>query len=290
MFLRNVLQKIHSNEVVSEFEINIICKQMTKIAIQEPNIPFVSSPVCVLGDIHGQYSDLVQLLELVEKPGECTYVFLGDYVDRGPNSISVVLLLFCYKILYPKRVFMLRGNHEQRAINKIYGFYDETMKAYEDTHVWQMINEVFDFFSIAAVIDMKYFCVHGGISNRVTLNKLKRYDRSERTKDDDIANDLFWSDPFNKLGCLPNQRGSGVLFGVDIVKNFLMQNNLELIIRSHQLVHQGHKFDLHGLCLTIWSAPNYMNRIENPGIVLYIEPDKEINASSMHIYTRPLKK
>lgn len=93
----------------------------------------VQSPVKIFGDIHGQYSDLMRFFDLFGSPLDTfsgndadivnnNFLFLGDYVDRGHHSLETVCMLFSLKIKYPKRVYLLRGNHEELKINTVYGF------------------------------------------------------------------------------------------------------------------------------------------------------------------------
>jgi serine/threonine-protein phosphatase PP1 catalytic subunit len=78
----------------------------------------LSPPVKVVGDTHGQYTDLIRLFEMGGFPPTSNYLFLGDYVDRGKQSLETILLLFCYKIKYPENFFLLRGNHECANVTK----------------------------------------------------------------------------------------------------------------------------------------------------------------------------
>ena len=95
---------------------------------------------------------------------DSNYIFIGDFVDRGYNSVETFELLMCYKIKYPSHVTLLRGNHESRQITMTYGFLDEIVRKYGNSNPWNMINEVFDILPLGAIIEGKVLCVHGGLS------------------------------------------------------------------------------------------------------------------------------
>ena len=132
---------------MTESEIRGLCLKSREIFLSQPILLELEAPLkicgemiigiakllwgsslCVypyVGDIHGQYYDLLRLFEYGGFPPESNYLFLGDYVDRGKQSLETICLLLAYKIKYPENFFLLRGNHECASINRIYGFYDE---------------------------------------------------------------------------------------------------------------------------------------------------------------------
>lgn len=134
----------------------------------------------ICGDIHGQYYDLLRLFEYGGFPPEANYLFLGDYVDRGKQSLETICLLLAYKIKYPENFFVLRGNHECASINRIYGFYDECKRRY-NIKLWKTFTDCFNCLPIAAIIDEKIFTMHGGLSP--DLNSMEQIRRVMRPTD-----------------------------------------------------------------------------------------------------------
>lgn len=291
--MEELAAKLLNLELVSEDNVKKICEKVTEIFIREPNIQNKKPPVIVCGDIHGQFFDLVSLFRIDGSPARKQYIFLGDYVDRGKNSVECILLLFLFKIMHPENITLIRGNHEQAAINKVYGFYDEVMEKYGNVRVWRMINEVFNLMNIGCLVDGRVLCVHGGISPRaLSLNQIRRFDRMQPIPENSEFADIVWGDPYEGKGFQPSPRGSGYLYGNDVVMRFLELNGLTSIVRSHQLVIEGYKFHFpERNVVTVWSAPNYMGRCGNPASLLRINEDLDISDKDFCVFkATPQKK
>jgi serine/threonine-protein phosphatase 2A catalytic subunit len=149
------IEKLKKNELLTETEIKEICKLSTDILSKEKTILKVNTPITICGDIHGQFSDLLELFQISGSIPYVSYLFLGDYVDRGYKSIETISLLLCYKIRFPNRIFLTRGNHESRKITQVYGFYDECIRKYNGTSVWKYFTDVFDYIPLCALVDNK---------------------------------------------------------------------------------------------------------------------------------------
>ncbi|KAG9128628.1 hypothetical protein Leryth_017100 [Lithospermum erythrorhizon] len=189
---------------LSEAEIRSLCAASREIFLQQPNLLELEAPIKICGDIHGQYGDLLRLFEYGGFPPEANYLFLGDYVDRGKQSLETICLLLAYKIKYPENFFLLRGNHECASINRIYGFYDEYPS--RETKGWGM-----------------------------------------------------------------NDRGVSYTFGSDKVAEFLMQHDMDLVCRAHQVVEDGYEFFADRQLVTIFSAPNYCGEFDNAGAMMSVD-------------------
>ena len=165
---------------LTEEQALFILRKGTELLRAEPNLLEMDAPITVCGDVHGQYYDLMKLFEVGGDPAETRYLFLGDYVDRGKQSLETICLLLAYKIKYPENFFILRGNHECASINRIYGFYDECKRRY-NIKLWKTFTDCFNCLPIAAIIDEKIFTMHGGLSP--DLNSMEQIRRVMRPTD-----------------------------------------------------------------------------------------------------------
>lgn len=267
--LDRAIEQLRRCEYIRESEVKILCTKAKDILGDESNVQKVDAPVTVCGDIHGQFYDLVELFKV---GGECpvtNYLFMGDFVDRGFFSVETFLLLLALKARYPDRLTLIRGNHESRQITQVYGFYDECLRKYGSVNVWRYCTEVFDYLSLAALIEDRIFCVHGGLSPSVnTLDDIRGIFRKQEVPHDGAMCDLMWSDPEELEGWGLSPRGAGYLFGGDIVKQFNQTNGIDIIARAHQLVMEGYKWMFNSALVTVWSAPNYCYRCGNVAAIL----------------------
>lgn len=270
MDLDKWIEKVQRCEHLPEPDLKKLCNYVKSILIEESNVQPVASPVTVCGDIHGQFHDLLQLFKTGGEMPKTRYIFMGDFVDRGYNSLETFTYLMLLKARYPEHMILLRGNHESRQITQIYGFYDECQKKYGNANAWKYCCEVFDCLNVAAVIDGKILCVHGGLSPDVrTLDQIRTIDRRQEIPHEGPFCDLMWSDPENIETWAVSPRGAGWLFGSRVTSEFNHLNRLELICRAHQLVQEGYKYHFNDLNLvTVWSAPNYCYRCGNLASIL----------------------
>mmetsp|Transcript_49800 Transcript_49800/g.63800 ORF Transcript_49800/g.63800 Transcript_49800/m.63800 type:complete len:644 (+) Transcript_49800:104-2035(+) len=229
----------------------------------------------VCGDTHGQFYDLLNIFDINGTPSpENPYLFNGDFVDRGSFSLEVAMTLFAYKILYPNGLFMTRGNHESRTCNAMYGFEGEVNHKY-DNSVMTLFTEVFNQLPLAAVIDHKVIVVHGGLFDKdgVTLDDIRNIDRHCEPPVEGLMCDLLWADPKILPGRAPSKRGVSCMFGPDVTKRFLALNNLELLVRSHEVKPEGYEIQHDGKCVTLFSAPNYCDQMGNQGAFITFKKD-----------------
>ncbi|ETO14793.1 serine/threonine-protein phosphatase PP1 [Reticulomyxa filosa] len=295
---------------LSEKDITKICDMCRRIFLEQPILIELEAPIKIVGDIHGQYYDLLRLFEYGKFPPQANYLFLGDYVDRGKQSLETICLLLAYKYKYPENFFLLRGrvasffkkiikngkqllklrnygigrcialpspalkkrNHECASINRIYGFFDECKRRYT-IKLWKTFTDCFNCLPVAAVIDEKIFCMHGGLSPELkSMEQIRRLMRPTDVPDSGLLCDLLWSDPDKDVPEWgENDRGVSYTFGPSVVSKFLKKHDLDLIARAHQVVEDGYEFFSRRQLVTVFSAPNYCGEFDNAGAMMSVD-------------------
>ncbi|BET00003.1 serine threonine-protein phosphatase [Nesidiocoris tenuis] len=259
---------------LSESEIKGLCLKAREVIMNQPVLLELEAPLKIVGNLHGQFLDLLRILEYGQF--ETNFLFLGDYVDFGKQSIETVCLLLAYKVKIHDHFFLLRGHHEAANVNRSFGFYDECKKRY-NYKLWKAFNEVFNCLPVAAVVDEKIFCVHGGLSPELeSLDQIKKIMRPTDVPDHGLLRDLLWSDPDkDTVEWGGNDRGVAYTFGVEIITKFLQMNDFELICRSHDVVDAGYEFFGKRQLVTVFSAPNFMGEYDNAGAIMAVNSNLE---------------
>ncbi|CAF1417551.1 unnamed protein product [Rotaria sp. Silwood1] len=264
---QKILHKKYAYQIILQI-LSLLKSLPTLVEITVPD----KHKFTICGDIHGQYYDLLNIFKLNGLPSEeNSYLFNGDFVDRGSFSVECILTLFGFKLLYPNHFFLVRGNHEAIILNQMYGFEGE-VKAKYNIQMFQLCTEVFNYLPLAHCINKKILVMHGGLFSKddVTLKDIDAIDRVRQPPDVGLMSELLWSDPQPNNGRSESKRGLGIQFGPDVTERFLKLNNLEYIVRSHEVKQQGYDLAHNKKCITVFSAPNYCDTMRNKGAFLTI--------------------
>ncbi|XP_057782060.1 serine/threonine-protein phosphatase BSL2-like isoform X4 [Salvia miltiorrhiza] len=278
-------------------EIADLCDSAERIFASEPSVLQLKAPIKIFGDLHGQFGDLMRLFDEYGSPstaGDIAYIdylFLGDYVDRGQHSLETITLLLAMKVEHPHQIHLIRGNHEAADINALFGFRIECIERMGERDgiwAWHRINRLFNWLPLAALIEKKIICMHGGIGR--SINHVEQIESIQRPiameAGSIVLMDLLWSDPTENdsvEGLRPNARGPGlVTFGPDRVMEFCNNNDLQLIVRAHECVMDGFERFAQGHLITLFSATNYCGTANNAGAILVLGRDLVVVPKLIH--------
>lgn len=267
--------------VFSKSEIVNVCAESQNIFKKEQTQLDLTGNFIIVGDLHGHVFDLIKIFQKFGLPPNKNYIFLGDIVDRGNFSTSVVILILALKTKYPDCIYLLRGNHEFRSICSNSGFFDEIKKIYksedESNIIFDAFINVFNCLPLVACINNNYICVHGGIGPKFQkIEQLKNIVRPMNEIYGGIADEILWSDPSENVDLYrSSQRGIGYEFGHKAISNFLKENKYKLLIRAHQQIQNGFEYSLDNLVLTVFSASNYCGEFDNFCGIIIIDENSE---------------
>ncbi|CAF1049431.1 unnamed protein product [Rotaria sp. Silwood1] len=266
-----------------------------ELTAREPNLLEIGTPVTIVGDIHGQFFDMLKMFEKGGDVASNRYLFLGDYVDRGQFSVEVVLYLWAIKITYPDTFFLLRGNHECRNLTVYFTFKDECLLKLGDLFYEECMKS-FDCLPIAALVQGQLFCLHGCISPEIRyIREVTDINRIIEPPTKGPLCDILWADPTDgydnekleqKLEMYTHNGPRGCSYNVSYkaMCKFLDDNDLLCVIRAHQVQSAGckmykkHEKTLFPTLVTIFSAPNYCEVYKNRGAIL------RYDGSVMHVF------
>jgi diadenosine tetraphosphatase ApaH/serine/threonine PP2A family protein phosphatase len=259
-FVGDSVRRSHCPKFPIKDTILSVIKSAMEIFYKEGTLVRISGNFVLVGDLHGSLQDLLNIFYIFGLPPKTKYLFLGDYVDRGDFSVEVISYLLALKVCYPTCVYLIRGNHEFQHMNKVYGFYDEIIEKYNDESVWTAFNAVFSYLPLAVILNEKIFCVHGGLSPRIS--SIEDIESIQLPIVSYVGlpqvSDLVWSDPSDTSpGFVANDRGAGVIFGKSAIKSFLLSSNLSLLVRAHQSISTGVRGFAGALGVTIFSHSKY---------------------------------
>jgi len=244
-----------------------ICEYQTDSKVKD-------SHITVCGDIHGQFYDLMHIFELNGMPSrDNPYLFNGDFVDRGSFSCEVILTLLVFKAYDWECIHLTRGNHEGLSMNVMYGFKTECDAKYSG--VFDLFSHFFNTFPLAYIINKKILVLHGGLFSKdgVKLADIQKLNRFQQIPESGLMCEMLWSDPHDENGRAPSKRGVGCHFGPDVSRKFLDDNDLDLLIRSHELKDKGYEWHHGKRVLTVFSCPNYVDTMGNNGAFVRIGND-----------------
>lgn len=279
---RNLMDELRqastAPSVMQHKAVEVLLREARAVLAQEPTLVRASTPrggvFRVVGDTHGQFFDLCRILDTFGEPSyHNQYVFNGDFVDRGSWGVEVLLCLLAWKLACPTFVHLTRGNHESQKMTQRYGFAAEAVYKYSE-RIYQQCLDVFQALPLALLLDARALVLHGGLFSRpsVRLQHIQAIDRFREPPSGvqgDLLMELLWSDPMSQPGIAANRRGGAtIMWGPDVTAQFLCDNNLELIVRSHEVCQNGYELHHDERVVTVFSAPNYVDRAGNLGAVL----------------------
>ena len=276
---KTLRSRISINDVI------FLIQSSKELFLKEPTLLELSPPINIVGDIHGQFSDILRLFKLNDPIPKSRYLFLGDYVDRGPQGLEVMCLLLALKLRYPNSVYMLRGNHECKEMTELYGFAAECISK-QCNFIYNEFCSLFDCMPLACTIARRIFCVHGGISPQLESVQQIRDIRRPVKITDGLISDLLWSDPdrtTKEWGV--SERGVTYVWGLSPVKRFLLRSKFSVMVRAHQMAMQGIEFPFapERSVITVFSAPGYASQYQNKGAILKVDSNLVITTSVLYM-------
>lgn len=274
----------------------LFAKNAKLVLQKQPILAEADVPCKIFGDIHGQFRDLLLHLHAFGKPDESSklsFVFNGDFVDRGAHQLETIGILLALKLRFPTKVWLVRGNHEDKGMNQRYGFKQECSSRLGQgpgVKVFNCMHETFDCLPFACLVANRAVVLHGGIGQGgwdfADLRDVPRPVRPEQMEvpQNQWLYNILWSDPIPEdhnedlpspgvYGVHASSRSSKACrFGSDLTGLFCARNGLDFIIRSHSIQPESLGFEVmhRGKLINVFSARDYEDT-NNDGAILHVQ-------------------
>lgn len=273
--LEGCIERLYQGQIPTEETIRQVCQQLKKLIGNIPNVVSLRSPLTIAGDLHGHFWELLEIFRIGGFIPDTNYLFLGNYIGLGKFSLQTLLLLFCLKLRHPDRLTLLRGSHECRSMARIYGLYGECLRHYGNTNSWRHLTDVFEYLPLAAVIDESRLCVSSGLSPALDyVDQMKVLNRFTDPPPKSPLADLLWNTPSETIALFQKDPKTGMVsYGHEALNRFLQMNNLKQMIRSNTLCLGGYKESWAGKLITVWSVPNFCDRLQNNAAIIELDGD-----------------
>ena len=271
---RDILERVVAGETrLTLDQARALIDDFTDLHRRKANVVDIPDKrLVIVGDLHGE---LDQALEVVRRyVGKYHVVFLGDYGDRGPQQVETFNLVMALAVLYPRKVTVLRGNHEAEEVAMRYGMYESVARAYS-RDAFLHYCEAFSVLPVAAMNRSGLFCCHGGVPEGLTsIDQLQSVDRLTYNPEDPLLFQLLWNDPREgDFYFTANLRGGGSrYFGRLAFEEFRKASGTEMMIRAHEVYTNGYIALFDGRLISVFSA-TYMGRVA-PKVIVYNGPNE----------------
>lgn len=245
---------------LSEAEtIKLLGKAQRQLAAEAQLLEISTKRVVIVGDTHGDYDTSRKAVDTFLGKEDTVLLFLGDYVDRGPKQIENINFLLDLKTRFPKKIYLIRGNHETPTANLNYGFFNLVSSRYS-LQLYRKYSELFAQMPYAATLDFNVLCVHGGLAEGLkSLNQIASLPKGEVEPASPLVTQLLWNDPKEGVsGFEDSFRGEGIrYFGRDVFDTFMKENRLNLMFRAHEAYPEGYAYLFAGRLLGLFSCRYY---------------------------------
>jgi diadenosine tetraphosphatase ApaH/serine/threonine PP2A family protein phosphatase len=250
------------------------CSLVSSQFALEPTLLELTGDFTIIGDLLGHVFDFIRILAKFGMPPGTRYILLGNLVDHGAFSLHTAIYAFALKCTFPNDFYIIRGSHEFRDVNSTAGLLAETQALFHCPDIFDAMNVAFSLTPLGIRLNGDILCIHAGLGpDLATVDQIADIERPFTTSENPIVEAIVWSDPNHTVSMeRPAGRQGGYEFGAEPLASFLTENRLRLIVRGHERIAEGVRWQLGGRIVTVFSVSLFCGRIPGQCGVLRVSP------------------